>query len=125
MVETLKKRRDVLLKVERNDTPFTAGYEQGAVVRFPVAHHQGNYFADDETLARIEGEGLVAFRYVDAGGNPTGAANPNGSARNIAGVYNEARNVMGLMPHPERLADPALGGTDGAQMFRSLLGGLS
>lgn len=117
--------RDVLLKVERNDTPFTAGYEQGAVVRFPVAHHQGNYFADHETLARIEGEGLVAFRYVDAGGNPTGAANPNGSARNIAGVYNEARNVMGLMPHPERLADPALGGTDGAQMFRSLLGGLS
>ncbi|MEN2975627.1 phosphoribosylformylglycinamidine synthase subunit PurQ [Tistrella bauzanensis] len=113
--------RDVFLKVERNDTPFTSGYSQGQVVRFPVAHHQGNYAADAETLKRLDGDGLVAFRYVDAAGNATDAANPNGSAGNIAGVFNDARNVMGLMPHPERLAEAALGGTDGAAMFRTLL----
>lgn len=113
--------RDVLLRVERNDTLFTRRYGRGEVVRFPIAHKDGSYFADEATLDRLEGEGLVAFRYCDAAGEVTGAANPNGSRRNIAGIYNKSGTVLGLMPHPERLADPALGGTDGAKMFLSLV----
>ena len=113
--------RDVLLRVERNDSLFTRRYSRGDVVRFPIAHKDGSYFADEATLDRLEGEGLVAFRYCDAAGEITDAANPNGSCRNIAGIYNETGRVLGLMPHPERLADPALGGTDGAKMFLSLV----
>ncbi|MBB4659821.1 phosphoribosylformylglycinamidine synthase subunit PurQ [Parvularcula dongshanensis] len=100
------------LKVESTDSPFTKAYESGAYVRFPVAHHDGNYEADEETLDRIEGEGRVAFRYV---------GNVNGSARNIAGILNEAGNVLGLMPHPERVISPLLGGEDGATFFRQAL----
>ncbi|MHC8509003.1 MAG: phosphoribosylformylglycinamidine synthase subunit PurQ [Rhodospirillales bacterium] len=117
--------RDVHLRVDAAGSAFTAGYTQGQVVRFPVAHHDGNYVCADETLKRIEGEGRVAFRYVDAGGGETPAANPNGSVNNIAGVLNENRNVLGLMPHPERLADPALGGEDGRVMFDSLVTALA
>jgi phosphoribosylformylglycinamidine synthase len=113
--------RDVLLRVERNDSLFARRYSRGDVVRFPIAHKDGSYFADEATLDRLEGEGLVAFRYCDAAGEITDAANPNGSCRNIAGIYNETGRVLGLMPHPERLADPALGGTDGAKMFLSLV----
>ena len=113
--------KDVRLKVERNDTLFTRGYAQGEVVRFPVAHKDGCYFADAETLARLEGEGRVAFRYCEATGEITPRSNPNGSANNIAGIYNETLNVLGMMPHPERLADPALSGTDGARMFSSMV----
>jgi len=113
--------RDVHLKVENADTAFTQNYDQGQVIRVPVAHHDGNYFADADTLDRLEGEGRVAFRYVDAGGDATTAANPNGSQRNIAGILNEKGNVLGMMPHPERLADAALGGTDGKAMFDGLL----
>ena len=113
--------KDVHLRVEWTDTVFTRHYARGEVVRFPIAHKDGSYFADAETLERIEGEGRVAFRYCDPQGNVTPEANPNGSANNIAGVYNEARTVLGLMPHPERLADAALSGTDGAKMFASLL----
>ncbi|MFD0987627.1 phosphoribosylformylglycinamidine synthase subunit PurQ [Methyloligella solikamskensis] len=113
--------KDVRLKVERNDTIYTRGYEAGEIVTIPIAHKDGNYFADDETLARIEGEGLVAFRYVSETGALDDDANPNGSQHNIAGLYNERGNVLGMMPHPERLAEPALGGTDGAKIFRSLL----
>jgi phosphoribosylformylglycinamidine synthase len=112
--------KDVLLKVERNDTDFAHRYAQGQVIRIPVAHHDGNYFADEDILDRLEGEGRVAFRYCDALGDPNRDANPNGSRRNIAGIYNETGTVLGLMPHPERLADPALGGTDGKPMFTSL-----
>ena len=112
--------RDVDLRVERNDTAFTRGYESGAVIRLSVAHHDGNYYADSETLAALEGDGHVAFRYCTPGGDVTDAANPNGSAANIAGVLNAAGNVLGMMPHPERLADPLLGGTDGAPMFTGL-----
>jgi phosphoribosylformylglycinamidine synthase len=112
--------KDVLLKVIRNDTDFTRRYAQSQVIRIPIAHHDGNYFADEDTLDRLEGEGRVAFRYCDALGDPNRDANPNGSRRNIAGLYNEAGSVLGLMPHPERLADPALGGTDGEPMFTSL-----
>ncbi|MGA7457118.1 MAG: phosphoribosylformylglycinamidine synthase subunit PurQ [Methyloceanibacter sp.] len=113
--------RDVLLRVERNDSIYTHRYSQGEVVRFPIAHKDGSYFADDATIERLEGENLVAFRYSDANGNVTAQANPNGSRNNIAGIYNETGTVLGLMPHPERLADVALSGTDGAKMFLSLV----
>jgi len=113
--------KDVTLKVERNDTSFACHYEQGEVVRFPIAHKDGAYFADEATLDRLEGENRVAFRYCEASGAVTADANPNGSRRNIAGIYNETGTVLGLMPHPERLADAALCGTDGAKMFASLV----
>jgi len=108
--------KDVALKVERNDTAFTNGYTAGQTLTYPVAHHDGNYFTDAETLKAIEGNGQVAFRYVD---------NPNGSLGDIAGVLNEAGNVLGLMPHPERLVDPLLGGTDGKPMFDGLVKSLA
>jgi phosphoribosylformylglycinamidine synthase len=113
--------KDVLLKVERNDTRFTCRYDKGEVVRFPVAHKDGSYFADEDTLDRLEGENRVAFRYCEASGTVSEAANPNGSRRNIAGIYNETGTVLGMMPHPERLVDPALSGTDGTKMFASLV----
>jgi phosphoribosylformylglycinamidine synthase I len=113
--------KDVLLKVERDDTAFARGYARGQVVRFPIAHKDGCYFADKKTLDRLEGENRVAFRYCDASGAVTADANPNGSRRNIAGIYNETGTVLGLMPHPERLADAALSGTDGAKMFAALV----
>jgi len=113
--------RDVQLRVERNDTAFTQHYESNQVLRIPVAHADGNYFADEDTLDRLEGENRIAFRYCDKDGELTAQANPNGSLRNIAGVYNESGSVLGLMPHPERLADMALGGTDGKPMFQSLV----
>ena len=113
--------KDVHLKVERNDTGFARHYQKGEVVRFPIAHKDGAYFADEATLDRLEGENSVAFRYCDASGAVTEAANPNGSRRNIAGIYNDTGTVLGLMPHPERLANAALCGTDGAKMFASLV----
>ena len=113
--------KDVHLKVERNDTLYTSRYAKGEIVTFPIAHKDGSYFADEATLDRLESEGQVAFRYCETDGKITEAANPNGSRRNIAGVYNETRTVLGLMPHPERLADAALGGTDGTKMFLSLV----
>lgn len=112
--------RDVDLRVERNDTIFTRDYDAGDVIRIPVAHHDGNYFTDPDTLERLEANGRVAFRYCTPDGAVTDAANPNGSLANIAGILNEAGNVLGMMPHPERLADPLLGGTDGAPMFTAL-----
>ncbi len=112
--------RDVHIRTERTDTLFTHAYSKGQVLRVPVAHHDGNYFADPETLKRLEDGGQVAFRYCDADGKITEAANPNGSIANIAGILNETGNVLGMMPHPERLADPLLGGTDGAPMFGAL-----
>ena len=117
--------RDVNLSVERTDTAFTGKYTGGQVIRIPVAHHDGNYFADNETLDRLESNGHVAFRYCNDNGKVADEANPNGSARNIAGVFNETRTVLGLMPHPERLADERLGGQDGVPLFESLLEQLS
>ncbi len=111
---------DVTLRIDRADTAFTAGYAQGQIVKWPIAHKDGNFFADDDTLERIEGEGLVALRYVDDAGAATDEANPNGSRNNIAGLVNARGNVLGMMPHPERLADPALGGIDGAAMFATI-----
>ncbi|WP_187335716.1 phosphoribosylformylglycinamidine synthase subunit PurQ [Novosphingopyxis iocasae] len=104
--------RDALLKVENADSVFTRGYDAGTTITIPVAHHDGNYFADDETLDRLEGEGRVAFRYTD---------NVNGSSRSIAGILNEGGNVLGMMPHPERAIDPVHGGTDGRAMFACLV----
>jgi phosphoribosylformylglycinamidine synthase I len=113
--------QDVHLRVERNDTLYTRSYAKGEVVTFPIAHKDGSYFADEATLDRLEGEGRIALRYCDAAGGFSEAANPNGSRRNIAGVYNETGTVLGLMPHPERLADRALGGTDGVRFFQGLI----
>ena len=113
--------KDVHLKVEANGAPFMRNYQEGQVIRIPVAHHDGNYFADAQTLERIEGEGRVAFRYCSADGEVNDEANPNGSLGNIAGIFNEGRTVFGMMPHPERLADPGLGGADGRPMFDGLV----
>ncbi|MFN6977854.1 MAG: phosphoribosylformylglycinamidine synthase subunit PurQ, partial [Gemmobacter sp.] len=104
--------RAVPLRVGAAGGPFTAGYAPGQDIMLPVAHHDGNYQADPETLDRLEGEGRVAFTYRE---------NPNGSARNIAGVLSANRRVLGMMPHPERAADPALGPADGAALFRALV----
>ncbi len=112
--------RDVHVRVERGDTVFTGAYDPGQVLRIPVSHHDGNYCADDGTLAQLEDEGRVAFRYCNADGVIDDGANPNGSRNNIAGIVNERGNVLGLMPHPERLADPLLGGEDGRPMFDGL-----
>lgn len=104
--------RDVALTVENAQTLFTSRYDAGEEITIPVAHHDGNYFADDETLDRLEGEGRVAFRYAEP---------VNGSARNIAGIVNESGNVLGMMPHPERMIEAAHGGTDGRRLFEGLL----
>ncbi len=108
--------RTVPLTVENSQSLFTAGYEAGQTINIPVAHHDGNYFADDETLDRLEGEGRVAFRYAE---------NCNGSRRDIAGVLNAAGNVLGMMPHPERAVDAAHGGTDGAALFENAVKALA
>lgn len=107
--------RTVPLKVENTQSLFTAGYETGSTIHIPVAHHDGNYFADDDTLDRLEGEGRVAFRYLDR---------VNGSQRQIAGVLNASGNVLGMMPHPERAIEPDHGGTDGRALFESAVGAL-
>jgi phosphoribosylformylglycinamidine synthase len=117
--------KDVHVRVETAQSLFTAKYGTGRALRIPVAHHDGNYYADAGTLEGLEARGQIAFRYCEPGGTVTPEANPNGSLDNIAGVFNEAKTVLGLMPHPERLADPALGGTDGRAMFDGLVEALS
>ena len=109
------------LKVERTDTAFTRRYRSGQVIDVCVAHGEGNYTADVETLARIEGEGLVAFRYCDPQGHVTADANRNGSMNSIAGIYSDKLNVLCMMPHPENLIDDLVGGTDGRGLFESLV----
>jgi len=111
----------VRLRVENAETQFTAAYRPGQVIRIPIAHGEGRYTADAALLDRLEGDGQVAFRYVDVEGEAGATANPNGSARNIAGVVNDRRNVLGMMPHPERAVDPLLGSGDGLALFESLL----
>ncbi|WP_457108544.1 phosphoribosylformylglycinamidine synthase subunit PurQ [Methylobacterium sp. P5_C11] len=108
------------LRVERTDTRFTSAYTQGQVIDVCVAHGEGNYFADPDTLARIEGEGRVAFRYCDAAGAVTVEANRNGSLNAIAGVLSETGTVLGMMPHPENFVEDLVGGTDGRGLFDSL-----
>jgi phosphoribosylformylglycinamidine synthase len=106
------------IEVQESQSVFSRKYENGQQISFPVANGIGNYFADEETLDRLEGEGRVVFRYAEGD-------NPNGSVRNIAGILNEKRNVLGLMPHPERVCDPLLGGSDGRFLFESLFESLS
>jgi phosphoribosylformylglycinamidine synthase len=119
----------VTLRVESIATRFTSQYHLGQQIRIPVAHGDGRYTADGDVLARLEGEGHVVFRYVDASGEATREANPNGSLRNIAGIVSAAGNVLGMMPHPERAMEGALGSTDGLPLFtsivESLLGGVA
>ena len=112
--------QDCNLRVDRTGTAYTRHYQQGQVFRAPMAHGDGNYFADDETLDRLEGEGLVALRYCTAQGELTAASNPNGSQRSIAGILSPNLRVMGLMPHPEDLVDPLMGGVDGLPMFQGM-----
>ncbi len=114
----------VHLRVEDERTPFTHAYTRGQVLRVPIAHGDGNYFADPLTLQEIEANGQVVFRYCDAVGDVVEEANPNGSVNNIAGIRNRRGNVLGLMPHPERCSEAALGGTDGLGVFRSLVSAL-
>lgn len=113
--------RKVRIRVERDDTPFSNRLEIGDVLRIPVAHFEGNYFADSETIQRIEANNQVLFRYCDVNGEVTSEANPNGSINNIAGLLNEKGNVLGMMPHPERACERVLGSVDGLAVFHSAL----
>jgi phosphoribosylformylglycinamidine synthase len=113
--------KEVQLRVEQR-TPFTGSIEKGSILRIPIAHGEGNYIAGDEVIADLEANGQVVFRYVDDDGNATLEANPNGSINNIAGIINKDKNVMGLMPHPERACEAMLGSADGLKIFESLRG---
>jgi len=117
--------KDTLLKVSTTASDFTSAYTENQIINVPVAHHDGNYFAEPSVLDSLEDEDRVAFRYCDANGDVTEEACINGSQRNIAGILNGKRNVLGMMPHPERLIDPLLGGTDGAPMFQALVNALA
>ncbi|MBL8207943.1 MAG: phosphoribosylformylglycinamidine synthase subunit PurQ [Blastocatellia bacterium] len=110
----------VSIRVEHTETPFTAAYKPGQVIRIPIAHGDGNFFCDDATLQQLESNQQIIFRYSDAQGDITEAVNPNGSRHNIAGICNANRNVLGLMPHPERAAEDVLGSHDGLAMFQSM-----
>ena len=116
--------RDIGLRVANGATAFTGGYEAGQLLRMPVAHHDGNYFADDGTLDRLEDEDRIAFRYASLDGEGPDRFNPNGSVRHIAGIYNEAGNVLGMMPHPENAVRPDQGSTDGLGLFTGLAAAL-
>ncbi|HHG74685.1 MAG TPA: phosphoribosylformylglycinamidine synthase I [Persephonella sp.] len=113
--------RHQYLRVENTDNPFTNQCEEGQILKIPIAHHDGNYFVDDETLTKMEENGQIIMRYCDEYGNITEEANPNGSIKNIAGITNENKNVFGLMPHPERAAESILGTEDGLYILRSIL----
>ncbi|MCG3175340.1 MAG: Phosphoribosylformylglycinamidine synthase subunit PurQ [Candidatus Omnitrophica bacterium] len=111
----------VTLRTETSATPFTRGIKKGELLRIPIAHGEGNYYADEATLAELEKNDQIVFRYADAAGRTTAEANPNGSLSNIAGICNKSRNVFGLMPHPERAIEASLGSADGRRVFESIL----
>ncbi len=113
--------RNVHLRVEDTDSVFTRGYRPGQILRMPIAHFDGNYFADVGTIEGLRGDGLIAFSYCEKGGAVTPAGNPNGSLHNIAGIFDSGRTILGMMPHPERAADPGLGGEDGRPLFDALV----
>jgi phosphoribosylformylglycinamidine synthase len=117
--------RNVGLRVETSQSLFTSGYASGQVLSVPVAHHDGNYFVDADTRKRLEDRDQIAFRYCDAEGRTTSGANPNGSHDNIAGVFNDAKNVLGLMPHPEDAVEPVHGSLDGKPLFDGIVRALS
>ncbi len=113
--------RQVSLRVENNESAFTKKYKKNQVIRVPIAHMDGNYFADTEILKKLEDSGNIAFRYVGAEGNLSDESNPNGSALNIAGIFNDQKNILGMMPHPERAIDEDTGSKDGLAMFEALM----
>jgi phosphoribosylformylglycinamidine synthase subunit PurQ / glutaminase len=113
--------KDVHLRTETTDSPFTGALQEGQVLTIPIAHGEGNYYASDDVLDRLEDNGQVLFRYCDADGRVTSESNPNGSARNIAGIVNEGRNVLGMMPHPERCVERSLSSGDGVLVFQSVV----
>ncbi len=115
----------VTVRVEETDTPFSASAMKGQRLRLPIAHGEGNYYAEPDVIRSLEAQRRVIFRYCDARGEVTDAANPNGAANNIAGICNEGRNVVGLMPHPERACEPTLGSGDGLILFQSVLASLA
>jgi phosphoribosylformylglycinamidine synthase len=112
--------KDVYLSVENNETAFTSGVDKNRPLKIPIAHGEGNYFADDNTLKTLKDNGQIVFRYCSSNGRITDKSNPNGSVFNIAGIINKRGNVLGMMPHPERSSDPVLGKTDGSLVFKSL-----
>jgi len=109
------------LLVENNDTPFTSSYKKNDIIKIPIAHNEGNYFANSETLKELEEQNQIIFRYCDQDSNVTDECNPNGSSLNIAGITNKNKNIIGMMPHPERCIESLLGGTDGSGVFQSLV----
>ena len=113
--------KEIHLRVANSNTAFSSSYEADQVIRCPIAHHDGNYFAESEILDRLEGEGRVVFRYAGPAGANDGGYNPNGSQRDIAGILNDKGNVLGMMPHPENLVEPLHGGLDGRGLFESLM----
>jgi phosphoribosylformylglycinamidine synthase len=113
--------KPVYLRVETTATPFSQSLKKGETLEIPIAHMEGNYFCDAETLAQLKAQDRIVFRYATAAGEVTPEANPNGSIENIAGICNEGRNVLGMMPHPERAADPLLGMTDGIKMLKAII----
>ena len=117
--------REVFLRTEETDTPFTNELEAEQVMRIPIAHGEGNYFADDATLDELERNRQIIFRYCDDAGRVTRESNPNGSSRNIAGICNATRNVLGMMPHPERCSESLLGNADGLAIFKSIAASLA
>lgn len=117
--------KPVEVRVETTDTPFTGTYRQDEVVTIPIGHMEGNYFCDEATLRELQRNHRIVFRYCDSGGEITPDANPNGSLENIAGVCSAGRNILGMMPHPERAAEPELGSTDGFRIFQSLVGAMT
>jgi phosphoribosylformylglycinamidine synthase subunit PurQ / glutaminase len=117
--------KPVKLRVETTDTPYTSTCKQGEVLEIPIGHMEGNYFCDAETLKQLQRDQRIVFRYCNARGETTAEANPNGSLDNIAGLCNEGRNVMGMMPHPDRSSDPILGMNDGFRIFDSMVGALA
>jgi phosphoribosylformylglycinamidine synthase subunit PurQ / glutaminase len=116
--------KPVHVRVENDQTPFTSSCQKGEVLTIPIGHMEGNYFCDADTLAQLKNEDRIVFRYVTSSGEITAESNPNGSIENIAGICNADRNVLGMMPHPERSAEPELGGTDGFKIFNSMIGAL-
>jgi phosphoribosylformylglycinamidine synthase len=112
--------KDVYLSVENNETAYTTGIEKNRPLKIPIAHGDGNYFADEDTLKALQDNGQIVFRYCSNDGRITNESNPNGSVFNIAGIMNKQGNVFGMMPHPERSSDPVLGKTDGSLIFKSL-----
>jgi phosphoribosylformylglycinamidine synthase len=117
--------KPVHVRVENADTPFTHACREGEVLTIPIGHMEGNYFCDESTLAELERNKQMVFRYSSPEGEITPEANPNGSLNNIAGICSPGRNVLGMMPHPERASEPELGGTDGFKIFESLVGAMA